>query len=311
VSLRVEAVDAAAASDETLRAIYRIEDACDPGRWDDEQHAAGYMRHPPGGQLRLHWLAFEGGDPVGMARLSVDDDSTLAWLHLGVAPDRRRRGAGSALFRAARQAAHGRAIGGHHASTDGAAFARALGACGEQRDVRSELDLRGVTLPEPGLPPGYELRSWSGAAPDELVASFATARNAIDDAPQPDGQTLATWSVARLREYEHAIARRGREVRVAVVLAGDEVVAFTELRVGPAPARTASTEDTATVADHRGRGLCRAVKLESLRLLRADHPGVETVSTLNAENNGPMRAINTKLGFVPVVTLTTAVLRPH
>lgn len=307
--MRVEAVDTTTASDETLRAIYRIEDACSTDRWEDEAHAVGFMRHPPAGSRRLHWLAFDDGEPVGMARLAVDEDSTLAWLHLGVLPERRRRGAGRMLFAAAREAAGARSIGGHHSTGDGAAFARALGACGEQRDVRSALDLRSAALPEPVLPPGYELRSWDGAAPDELVASFAAARNAIDDAPAPAGEVFPTWTVARVRELEDAQERRGRQIRVTVALAGGEVAAFTELRVSPAPAPTVSTEDTATVAEHRGRGLCQAVKLESLRLLRAERPDVERVATLNAEENGPMRAINTKLGFVPVVTLTTAVLR--
>jgi GNAT superfamily N-acetyltransferase len=225
-----------------------------------------------------------------------------------VLPERRRRGVGRALFDAARSDAEGRPIGGHHSTDDGAAFAAALGARSEHRDVRSELALRDV--PEPVVPPGYELRSWRGAAPDDIVESFASARNAIDDAPGPEGQTYERWTVERVRDLEGALERRGREIRVTVAVQSGEVAAFTEIRVSPAPARKASTEDTATVAEHRGRGLCRAVKLESLRLLRRDRPDVETVTTLNAEDNGPMRAVNMKLGFVPVVTLTTAVLAP-
>jgi hypothetical protein len=43
-----------------------------------------------------------------------------------------------------------------------------------------------------------------------------------------------------------------------------------------------------------------------LRLLRTEHPGVERVSTMNAEDN--LRHINRRVGFVPTVTLTTTVL---
>ncbi|HEV2591613.1 MAG TPA: GNAT family N-acetyltransferase, partial [Gaiellaceae bacterium] len=198
----------------------------------------------------------------------------------------------------------------HYLTPEGAAFAHALGAQDEQRDVQSELDFRAAALLEPVVPHGYELRSWIGAAPDEFVESYALARNAIDDAPAPDGQTFPAWTVDYVRAQEEAVARRGRELRVTIALAGAEVVAFTEIRVSPAPARIANTEDTATVPEHRGKGLSQAVKTESLRRLRADRPDVERVQTLNAEKNGAMRAVNTKLGFVPVVTLTTAVLRP-
>ena len=52
----------------------------------------------------------------------------------------------------------------------------------------------------------------------------------------------------------------------------------------------------------------RAVKVESLRRLRAERPEVETVSTMNAEQNAAMRHINVGLGFVTTSTLTTAVL---
>ena len=308
--IRLEAVDPSTASDETLRTIYRIEEACFPQPWRSAEDAVLFMRHPPGSSARYHWLAFDGDEPGGMLRLTMDSES-FAWVHLRVVPGHRRRGIGSALLDAARDVAGECAIGGHYFSGDGAAFAHALGARDEQRDVKSELDLAAADLPEPVVPEGYALRSWIGAAPDELVESYASARGAIDDAPAPDGQTFPAWTVDFVRDQEAATARRGREQRVSVALQGAEVVAFTELRVSPAPARMANTEDTATVAAHRGKGLSQAVKTESLRRLRADRPDVETVETLNAEANGAMRAVNTKLGFVPTVTLTTAVLRPH
>ena len=305
---RVEEVDAQTAPDDQLLAIHRIEEASGESRSFDE--ALGFMRHPPSDERRLHWLAYDGDEPVGMARLNVLEGSSFAWLYLHVLPQRRRRGAGRALLRAALLAAVGRALAGHHSSEDGAAFAKAVGARDEQRAVRSELVLRGAACVAVSVPHGYVLRSWVDRAPDELVESFAEARNALADAPLLEGQHEPAWTVARVRDLEAAVARRGRQTRVTAAIAGNEVVAFTELRVSAPPARIASTEDTVTLRAHRGRGLAQAVKAESLRLLRANRPDVEAVATLNAESNGPMRAVNAKLGFVPVATLTTAVLPP-
>ena len=60
---------------------------------------------------------------------------------------------------------------------------------------------------------------------------------------------------------------------------------------------------------HRGRGLARWVKAESLRLLAQDRPDVALVSTCNAEENAAIRRVNERLGFVPVATHTTCELR--
>jgi hypothetical protein len=130
----------------------------------------------------------------------------------------------------------------------------------------------------------------------------------MNDAPAPEGMEDRPWTVERLRALEEACRRRGREMRATVAVAGGEVVAFTELRVSAPPASQASTDDTCTVPVHRGRGLARAVKCESLRLLRLERPDVERVTTLNAESNVAMRTVNHDLGFVPVLTLTTTVL---
>jgi hypothetical protein len=101
---------------------------------------------------------------------------------------------------------------------------------------------------------------------------------------------------------------RRRELRVTAALdERGEVSAFTDLRVSPG-SRHAVTDDTGTLAMHRRRGLARAVKLESLRRLRLDHPDVRTVATMNAEENAAMRGLNSSLGFRPTVTFTTATL---
>ena len=70
----------------------------------------------------------------------------------------------------------------------------------------------------------------------------------------------------------------------------------------------AFTDDTGTVAEHRGHGLAKAVKAESLRLLRRDHPGITLVTTSNAEENTVMRGLNESVGFRPVAVETTATL---
>ena len=121
--------------------------------------------------------------------------------------------------------------------------------------------------------------------------------------------TMTPIDVAWVRQMEETARARGRESRVTVAVAsGGTVGAFTDLRVSPAPYPIATTDDTATIESARRRGLAFAVKLEALRRLREERPDVEVVRTVNAEHNHAMRAVNTKLGFVPTAFLTTSVL---
>jgi GNAT superfamily N-acetyltransferase len=313
VPVVVEEIDAAAASDDVLLAIYEIEAACDVEAEGRPARTAGdalaYFRHPPGGEVRRRWIARDGDRAVGTAGLFVHGPS-LAYAQLKVLPAARRRGTGTALLDALRAGAVAEGSASffaHHATLAGAAFALHAGAVDDQRDVRSVLQLHAARL-DPRPTPGYELRSWVGAAPDDLVASYAEAHDSMNDAPSPEGLRDRPWTVERIRDLEAAVARRNREHRVTVAVAGGAVAAFTELRVSAPPAADATTEDTATVAKHRGRGLARAVKCEALRLLRRDRPDVERVLTLNAEGNAAMLAVNRAVGFEPVAVLTTTVL---
>ncbi|MGZ4289753.1 MAG: hypothetical protein ACXVQZ_03950, partial [Gaiellaceae bacterium] len=225
----------------------------------------------------------------------------------------RRRGVGRALHAAVVAAAREAGVHsffGHHWEGDGAAFARAVGAVDDQRDVAAELHLRDATLPEPQLPEGWRLVSWRGPAPDELVESYARARSAISDAPTPGGLDYGPIDVANVRAMERTAVERGREIHVTVAVDGrGEVGAFTDVRVAAAPpSPVAGTDDTATAPWARRLGLATAVKLESLRLLRDERPDVEVVRTMNAERNTAMRAVNTRVGFVPTAFLTSTVV---
>ena len=220
-------------------------------------------------------------------------------------------GAGSAARCSRRPAAEARRLGcrelaGHHATPAGAAFAAAAGASDTRTDVRSLLDLPGAALDAPAVD-GYRLLSWIGAAPERLLAGYAVARNAINDAPASNELEQHVWTEETVRDEEAMLEQRGRQLRITVALdPGENVAAFTELRISPEPGAVASTEDTATVAAHRGRGLAGWVKAESLRRLRADRPDVRLVTTTNAAGNEPILALNRRLGFERVAVATTA-----
>ena len=110
------------------------------------------------------------------------------------------------------------------------------------------------------------------------------------------------------RASEESLALRNREMRVTVAIREDgEIGAFTELRVSSG-STLGFTDDTGTVVAHRRQGLARAVKLESLRRLRADHPEITVVSTSNAEENAAMRHVNVGVGFRPTAVETMATL---
>jgi GNAT superfamily N-acetyltransferase len=262
-----------------------------------------YYRFQPATHTSCFWLA-DGGT----ADLHVHGP-TAAFLHVLVAPQHRRRGVGTALLAAglARCDELGvEAVHTQHSSPAGAGFAARHGFVDGQHVVRSLLDLRAAELPEPSPPDGWMLVTWLARVPDEHLEAFVRARAAMDDAPATADLEYPTWTAHEVRASEESLASREREMRATVAMREDgEIGAFTELRVSRG-SKVGFTDDTGTVAAHRGRGLARAVKLESLRRLRDDHPEVEVVTTSNAEENAVMRHLNESIGFAPSVVQITA-----
>jgi GNAT superfamily N-acetyltransferase len=308
--MSVEEVDTRTASDDVLERFHALEVACheelqSEEPWRDRDEAIAYHRHQPETLTTCHWLA-DGG----MAALYVHGP-TATFVELLVDPESRRQGIGTALLESV--VARCREIGvetlrGEHLTPAGAAFAARLGAVDQQRVVRSLLDLHATVLPEPSAPDGFKLLTWLGRVPDEHLDAYVRARAAMDDAPDPEGMDFPTASAEKVRASEEPLARRGREMRVTVAMAAaGEIGAFTELRVS-AGSPLGVTDDTGTVATERGKGLARAVKLESLRRLREDHPEIEAVKTRNAEENAVMRHLNESIGFRPTLVETVAAL---
>ena len=308
--MRVEEIDARTAPDHVLLAFHALEVAChdelapgEPLRSADD--AIAFHRHQPPTHTTCQWLA-EGG----AASLYVHGP-TATFLDLLVQPESRRRGVGAALLTTARDRCRElgvTALHGHHTAPSGAAFADWAGAVDGQRVVRSLLDLRAAELPEPDVPEGWRLVTWLARVPDEHLAEYVRARAAMDDAPAPVDLDFPTSDAEKVRASEESLARREREMRLTVALGGDgEIGTFTELRVSRG-STLGYTDDTGTVAAHRGKGLACAVKIESLRRLRDDHPEVDVVSTSNAEENLAMRHINSSVGFRPTVTETMTTL---
>jgi mycothiol synthase len=264
-----------------------------------------FHRHLPETQTSCHWLA-----DVAMAALYVHGP-TATFLELRVDPARRRRGLGTALLERALarcQELGVEALRSVHSTAAGAAFAAASGATDEQRIVESVLDLRAAELPEPNLPDGFHLVTWLGRVPDEHLAAYVVARAAMDDAPAPEGMDFPAWTADKVRASEESLERRDREMRLTVAMNADgDIPSFTELRVTRG-STLGFTDDTGTVAAERGKGLARAVKLESLRRLRADHPELQVVTTSNAEENVVMRRLNGSIGFRPSVVETLCVI---
>jgi mycothiol synthase len=307
----VEEIDARVASDAVLARFHALELEChdelSPGEpMRSSAEVVAFYRHQPTTHTSCHWLA-DGGS----ASLYVHGPRA-AFLHLLVAPGVRRRGIGSVLLeqvlRRAREL-HVQALRGSYTTVAGAAFAAHSGAVAETRVVRSLLDLPAAELPEPRVPTGFLLLTWLGCVPAEHLPAYVDARTAMDDAPAAEGLDLPGWTAEDVRASEASLARRQREMRLTVAIDNDGAIgSFTELRVSR-DSTLGFTDDTGTVAVRRGLGLARAVKIESLRRLRADHPEIRVVSTSNAEENSAMRRLNESLGFRTTTVATSAAFR--
>lgn len=258
------------------------------------------------------WAGWLGDRLVGTAQTHAAEHPDAAFIRLYVDQRHRRHGVGRAMAAAVAADRHEAGFTTLYAlvrvGSDADRFVTARGATVADAlvvDALHHADADEARLAELATPPaGYALRSWCGRAPDDLIDSYAAAKQAIADAPNEDPPAIPDWDHDLIRERELAFVRQGRPLWVTVALddAG-RVAAFTEIGVpDPAPGLRstmvdASQEDTVVLAEHRRRGLATCVKAELIGRLLAQRPDVASIASTTALTNQAMRRVNKRLGF--------------
>ncbi len=277
------------------------------------QHSSrSYALHP--------FAALVGEAMVGAGNLELplQDNLELAMIELAVPPEQRRRGVGSAMctYVLERARAAGRTsvltevcvpTGSEVAEWPGVRFAERHGFTNRNTEIRRLLRLpvdparlKALETEATRKTSGYDLVSWVGACPQEYAEQYAHLKGLLmAEAPTGDlDYEPEHWDVARLREEEDLTARQGRSVYICVAVAPDGTVAgHTQLAVSGHRPDHAYQWDTLVLGAHRGHRLGMALKVANLQAMTAAQPQVERVTTWNAEQNGPMIAVNEALGF--------------
>ncbi len=275
----------------------------------------------------LGWTARLDGAVVGaaMAVLPMADNTHLAFTEVNVISSARRRGVGSALLAGLDDGlrAAGRqtdlaevprpyaAAASDSPAAAGVGFARARGYELAQTEVHFvlqsplDLDLLGSLQAEVDAQIGdYRVVSWQERCPDEWVEQVCALEEAfIAEAPMGDIDVEPEkWSEQRLREKEEVRLARGQRSFISVAVAPDGSLAGnTDLVLSDATMRGGIFQSgTLVLPSHRGHRLGLALKVANHRQLQAVEPAPRLVHTYSAEENTPMIAVNTRLGFRPV-----------
>ncbi|WP_410821663.1 GNAT family N-acetyltransferase [Micromonospora sp. 050-3] len=229
------------------------------------------------------WVTAQRNDSTSTANFG---DISLLHVH----PEHRRRGIGTALLTTA--TGHLAPLGVRRlrafAQPDALPFASRHGY-EPSRELRfSALDLNPApALPDP--PPGVRLLPIAELAPHRLYAAdVAAALDEPGDVPV-DSISYESW----LYDVWDNLGL-DKEASTAVEVDG-EVAAFSLVK---RDGDRMWSDFTGSLPAYRGRGLARLAKTVALH--RAAANGVRVAYTSNDESNGPMLAINTRLGYRPV-----------
>lgn len=221
-----------------------------------------------------------------------------AWV--AVHPGHRRKGAGAALFEAvARFVAEqgGTRMISRCAGTDDESFAWAQrrGFAMERQRTESVLDL--TTWDGSRFAGHLDRCRASGitfvtatAIPEEMLEEvYACDVETSHDHPEYDGHDMP------YSEWLHIMRTNTRPKFFAFAMDGSHVAGFSIIDLPVVPGAGAFTDYTCMRRAYRGRGLALAVKL--LTVEAAIARGVSYMRTNNNPENGPMLAVNAKLGY--------------
>jgi GNAT superfamily N-acetyltransferase len=265
---------------------------------------AGYLAHrehsEPGRTRRRSWLAVEGGEPVGFATSYTkwDEPGAVGRFWIGVRPDQRRRGIGTALYEEAKR--HARALGIQRLTVEvdddpaGRRFVEARGFEPLSAEIVSSLDPESTDLGElDALVAAAEYAGFRLATLEEFagrqddVAAFYEAAGAW----APGGSRITPHELWRLIFERPDLSWEGSFV---IVDERGRLVSLASLVVDDAFPR-AENDWTATLPELRGRRHALLVKLATIRWAR--EAGIREIVTASDEDNVPMLTLNERLGY--------------
>lgn len=272
------------------------------------------VRSRPARARRRTWIAREGDEVVGWAEAEFEwstdaTDSAEVWVL--VRKDLRSRGIGGELY--ARGAEHllgegASELRGQAGGDDGRRFVERRGYLHARDEVFSAVDPR--TIDTSRLDEaidelermGFRLVTLGVAEerPRELHALYAAAAADMPADNPESNLPYDEWLEETLGKPD--LSRAGS----FVVLAGDRPVALSLVDVD-LERNVAEHELTGTAPDFRRRGLARAAKLAVARWCA--EAGIGRLATSNDGENAGMLKINRELGFAPLETWSTYVLR--
>ncbi|MFJ2952235.1 GNAT family N-acetyltransferase [Streptomyces sp. NPDC087226] len=242
-------------------------------------------------------IAVADGQVIGTAQVHLTHESSEPGqgnVNLYVHPEHTRRGAGTLLVRAAEEhlAAHGatRLFAWVLDEPGNRAFAELHGYTASRSAHFLRLDLANGTLPPlRDLPPDVELRPASAFAADPRPLFELDAETTADEPSDVD--TEFTDYEAWLEEtWRHPLFS---PELTTVALVDGRPAAFSAARTDGGTRY--GTVMTGTARAHRGRGLAKLAKNDSLHRARA--AGYSEAFTGNDTGNGPMIAINKWFGY--------------
>jgi len=242
---------------------------------------------------RMWWCAEDGGTIVGWATCGLMTETAepgVGWLGVTVAPDHRNRGHGSELADAGER--HAREIGVLRlvawSKGDSETFVRNRGF--EQTGAADWLVVDPRTIERPVPPSGVELRSFAELA-DDPRRIYDVDVAAMLDEPSDVHFDAIGYEYWLERFWRHPLL--DHDASMGVLVEGS-VVCITLLQTDR-PTGRALNNGTATLREHRARGLATLAKQASLA--RAAELGCNAVYTGNNAENTPMLAVNRKLGY--------------
>lgn len=275
----------------------------------------GWWRNPPEHRRVSTWAAWDEDRVVAAADAEFEDlpeNRHLAFVHVAVLAERRRRGLARELLRLAvevpRRAGRSLVIGGTSSRIPaGEALMERLGAERglHMRVSQLELDrldrglLRRWIDGAPARGGGFTVGFWDAEFPEERLEAIARLMEVMNTAPRGTLQVEDERVTAeQVRQWETAIRATGLRRVMAYALAPDgRLAGFTTTGWHASRPERLDQWGTGVWPEFRGQGLGRWLKAAMLERALADYPGLRRVRTGNAFVNRSMLSINDELGF--------------